>query len=131
MKLISWFLPRQWCRWLRPRRARSRPVWWSIKRATAALPSSILCGKVIADVAENGITGHEVAASPDGGWRLCHLRQFGRGQPGTDGANIVVVDVASHKIVGNIAFDHGVRPHCAVFGRRTDCSTSRRRSTAQ
>jgi len=74
-------------------------------------------GKVVADVAENGITGHEVAGSPDG--RLAFVPIYGNsgvGKPGTDGRNIVVVDVAAHKIVGNIAFDHGVRPHCAVFG---------------
>jgi DNA-binding beta-propeller fold protein YncE len=76
-----------------------------------------VAGKVIADVAENGITGHEVATTPDG--RLAFVPIYGNsgvGKPGSDGANIVVVDVASHKIVGNIAFDHGVRPHCAVFG---------------
>jgi DNA-binding beta-propeller fold protein YncE len=76
-----------------------------------------VAGKVIADVAENGTTGHEVAASPDG--RLAFVPIYGNsgvGKPGTDGANIVVVDVATHKVVGNIAFDHGVRPHCAVFG---------------
>ena len=74
-------------------------------------------GKVIADVAENGITGHEVAASPDG--KLAFVPIYGNsgvGKPGTDGRNIVVIDVAAHKIVGNIQFDHGVRPHCAVFG---------------
>lgn len=74
-------------------------------------------GKVIADVPENGITGHEVAASPDG--RLAFVPIYGNsgvGKPGTDGKNIVVVDVAAHKVVGNIPFDHGVRPHCAVFG---------------
>ncbi len=73
--------------------------------------------KVIADVAENGITGHEVAGSPDG--RLAFVPIYGNsgvGRPGTDGKNIVVIDVAAHKIVGNIQFDHGVRPHCAVFG---------------
>jgi DNA-binding beta-propeller fold protein YncE len=76
-----------------------------------------VAGKVIADVAENGITGHEVAASPDG--RLAFVPIYGNsgvGKPGTDGTNIIVVDVAAHKVVGNIAFDHGVRPHCAVFG---------------
>jgi DNA-binding beta-propeller fold protein YncE len=74
-------------------------------------------GKVIANVAENGITGHEVAGSPDG--RLAFVPIYGNsgvGKPGTDGNNIVVVDVAAHKLVGNIQFDHGVRPHCAVFG---------------
>ena len=76
-----------------------------------------VAGMVIADVAENGTTGHEVAASPDG--RLAFVPIYGNsgvGKPGTDGNNIVVVDMATHKIVGNIAFDHGVRPHCAVFG---------------
>ena len=74
-------------------------------------------GKVIADVAEGGITGHEVAGSPDG--RLAFVPIYGNsgvGKPGTDGKNIVVVNVATGKIVGNIEFDHGVRPHCAVFG---------------
>lgn len=74
-------------------------------------------GKVIANVAENGTTGHEVAATPDG--RLAFVPIYGDsgvGKPGTDGTNIVAVDVAAHKIIGNIAFSHGVRPHCAVFG---------------
>jgi DNA-binding beta-propeller fold protein YncE len=74
-------------------------------------------GTVIANVAENGITGHEVAGSPDG--RLAFVPIYGNsgvGKPGTDGNNIIVVDVAAQKLVGNIQFDHGVRPHCAVFG---------------
>jgi len=74
-------------------------------------------GNVIANVAENGITGHEVAGSPDG--RLAFVPIYGNsgvGKPGTDGNNIVVVDVEAQKLVGNIQFDHGVRPHCAVFG---------------
>ena len=74
-------------------------------------------GNVIANVAENGITGHEVAGSPDG--RLAFVPIYGNsgvGKPGTDGNNIVVVDVAASKVVGNIQFDHAVRPHCAVFG---------------
>ena len=76
-----------------------------------------VAGKVIANVAEGGVTGHEVAASPDG--KLAFVPIYGNsgvGKPGTNGQNIVVVDVAAHKIVGNIQFDHGVRPHCAVFG---------------
>jgi len=74
-------------------------------------------GKMIADVAENGVTGHEVAASPDG--RLAVVPIYGNsgvGSPGTDGRNIVVIDIASQKVVGNIEFSHGVRPHCPVFG---------------
>ena len=76
-----------------------------------------VAGKVIADVPENGTTGHEVAASADG--RLAFVPIYGNsgvGKPGTDGKNIVVVDVATSKVVGNIQFDHGVRPHCAVIG---------------
>ena len=75
-----------------------------------------VAGKVIADVAEGGITGHEVAASPDG--RLAFVPIYGNsgvGRPGSDGDNIAVVNVAAHRIVGNLTFDHGVRPHCAVF----------------
>ena len=74
-------------------------------------------GTVLASVAEGGITGHEVAGSPDG--KLAFVPIYGNsgvGKPGTDGRNIVAIDIASQKIVGNISFDHGVRPHCAVFG---------------
>jgi len=76
-----------------------------------------VAGKVIADVAEGGVTGHEVAASPDG--KLAFVPIYGNsgvGKPGTDGRKIDVIDVAAHKVVGAIDFDHGVRPHCAVFG---------------
>ena len=74
-------------------------------------------GAVIASVEEGGVTGHEVAGSPDG--KLAVVPIYGNsgvGKPGTDGKNIVVIDIASKKIVGNIEFDHGVRPHCPVFG---------------
>ena len=76
-----------------------------------------VAGKVIASVPEDGTTGHEVAGSPDG--RLAFVPIYGNsgvGKPGTDGKNIVVIDVAARKVVANIPFDHGVRPHCAVFG---------------
>jgi YVTN family beta-propeller protein len=74
-------------------------------------------GRVLASVQENGITGHEVAASPDG--RLAFVPIYGNsgvGKPGTDGRTIAVIDLASRKIAGTIQFNHGVRPHCAVFG---------------
>ncbi len=74
-------------------------------------------GQQIATVAEGGITGHEVVASPDG--RTAFVPIYGNsgvGKPGTDGANIVVIDIASRKVTGNIDFGHGVRPHCAVIG---------------
>src|SRR5215469_13230405 len=74
-------------------------------------------GRQIATVPENGITGHELVASPDG--RTAFVPIYGNsgvGRPGTDGQKIDVIDVRTHKIIGEIDFGHGVRPHCAVFG---------------
>lgn len=74
-------------------------------------------GKVLASVPEGGTTGHEVTASADG--RLAFVPIYGNsgvGKPGTDGQNIAVIDLAVHKVVGNIAFNHGIRPHCPVIG---------------
>jgi YVTN family beta-propeller protein len=74
-------------------------------------------GKVLASVPEGGITGHEVIASPDG--KLAFVPIYGNsgvGKPGTDGTDIAVIDIASHKVVGKIGFDHGIRPHCPMIG---------------
>jgi YVTN family beta-propeller protein len=74
-------------------------------------------GQQIATVAEGGTTGHEVAASPDG--KTAYVPIYGNsgvGKPGTDGRNMVAIDIASRKVVGNVDFGHGVRPHCAVIG---------------
>jgi YVTN family beta-propeller protein len=74
--------------------------------------------KEIASIPENGITGHEVAASPDG--RTAYVPIYGDsgvGKPGTDGSNMVVIDLPSRKIVGNVDFGHGVRPHCAIYDK--------------
>jgi YVTN family beta-propeller protein len=74
-------------------------------------------GKQIATVAEGGNTGHEVVASPGG--RIAYVPIYGDsgvGKPGSDGNNLVVIDIASRKVIGNIEFGHGVRPHCPVFG---------------
>ena len=73
-------------------------------------------GRLIATVAENDNTGHEVAASPDG--RTAYVPIYGNsgvGKPGTDGHTLLVVDIDTRKIVSNIDFGHGVRPHCPVF----------------
>ncbi|MGB6192959.1 MAG: cytochrome D1 domain-containing protein [Terracidiphilus sp.] len=73
-------------------------------------------GSVLASVDEGGVTGHEVAASPDG--RLAFVPIYGNsgvGKPGTNGTKIDVIDIAAHKIVGAITFDHGIRPHCPVI----------------
>lgn len=74
-------------------------------------------GTQIGEVPEGGITGHEVAASPDG--RTAFVPIYGNsgvGKPGTDGRKIDVISLETRKVTGNIDFDHGVRPHCAVFG---------------
>jgi YVTN family beta-propeller protein len=70
----------------------------------------------LAAVPEGGITGHEVASSPDG--RIAYVPIYGNsgvGRPGTDGRNMVVIDIAARRVIGNVDFGHGVRPHCAVF----------------
>jgi YVTN family beta-propeller protein len=74
-------------------------------------------GAQVATVAEDGVTGHELVASPDG--RVAYVPIYGNsgvGKPGTDGRNMVVTDIATRKVVGNVDFGRGVRPHCAVFG---------------
>jgi DNA-binding beta-propeller fold protein YncE len=74
-------------------------------------------GTVLASVPEGGITGHEVIASPDG--RFAYVPIYGNsgvGKPGTDGTNLVVIDIAAQKVVGNLDFGHGVRPHMPIFG---------------
>lgn len=74
-------------------------------------------GQQVATVAEGGITGHEVAASPDG--RFAYVPIYGNsgvGKPGTDGTSMVVIDIDGRKVSGVVDFGRGVRPHCAVFG---------------
>src|SRR5205809_5103492 len=74
-------------------------------------------GRQVATVAEGGTTGHELAASPNGGIAYVPIYgDSGVGKPGTDGRNIVVIDIGARKVIGNVDFGHGVRPHCAVFG---------------
>jgi len=76
-----------------------------------------VAGKVVASVPENGNTGHEVTASPDG--RLAYVPIYGDsgvGKPGTNGRNMVVIDIATHTVVGDVDFGHEVRPHLPVFG---------------
>jgi DNA-binding beta-propeller fold protein YncE len=79
----------------------------------------VAAGKQVAEVAEGGVTGHEVIASRDG--KLAYVPIYGNsgvGMPGTDGSNMVVIDLASRKVVGNVDFGKGVRPHCPLFGPR-------------
>jgi len=71
----------------------------------------------IAAVPLNGVTGHEVVASPDGTRAYVPIYgNSGVGKPGTDGQTLAVVDLKTHAVVGTLDFGHGVRPHDPVFG---------------
>lgn len=73
-------------------------------------------GKQVSTVPEGGTTGHELTASPDG--KFAYVPIYGNsgvGKPGTDGTNMVVIDLATKKIVGNLDFGHAVRPHLPMF----------------
>jgi DNA-binding beta-propeller fold protein YncE len=76
-----------------------------------------VAGRQIAAVAEDGVTGHELVASPDGKRAFVPIYgNSGVGHPGTDGSLLRVIDVAARQIVGTVDFGKGVRPHCAVMG---------------
>lgn len=71
----------------------------------------------IAIIPEGGVTGHEVAVSPDG--RRAFVPIYGNsgvGLPGSNGRKIAVIDLAARRVAHTIDFGRGVRPHCAVFG---------------
>jgi DNA-binding beta-propeller fold protein YncE len=77
-------------------------------------------GKQVATVPVDGVTGHEVAASPDG--KTAYVPIYGDsgvGRPGTDGTKISVIDLPSRKLVHTIDFGRGVRPHCAIYDRNS------------
>jgi YVTN family beta-propeller protein len=74
-------------------------------------------GQQVAAIAEGGVTGHEVTASPDG--RFAYVPIYGNsgvGKPGTDGSKLVIIDIVARKVAGEIDFGRGVRPHCPMFG---------------
>jgi YVTN family beta-propeller protein len=74
-------------------------------------------GRQIATVVEGGVTGHEVAASPDGKRAFVPIYgNSGVGMPGTDGSTLAVIDLSERKVIRTIDFGHGVRPHCSIFG---------------
>jgi YVTN family beta-propeller protein len=78
-----------------------------------------VAGRQIATVTEDGVTGHEVAASPDGTRAFVPIYgNAGVGKPGTDGRLLRVMDLTTRQVVGALDFGKGVRPHCAVFGPR-------------
>lgn len=74
-------------------------------------------GRQLAEVSEGGVTGHEVAASPDG--RTAYVPIYGNsgvGKPGTDGRTMAVINLGERRILKTLDFGRPVRPHCAVFG---------------
>ncbi len=74
-------------------------------------------GSEVGRVRESGVTGHEVAASPDGRTAFVPIYgDSGVGQPGSDGQELDVIDIASRQRVATIEFPKPVRPHCAQFG---------------
>jgi YVTN family beta-propeller protein len=74
-------------------------------------------GLQVGMVPENGTTGHEVAATPDGKRAFVPIYGSGGvGTKGTDGQLIRVIDLAKREIVGTIDFGKPVRPHRPLFG---------------
>jgi YVTN family beta-propeller protein len=76
-------------------------------------------GQELGAVAVGGVTGHEVAASPDGktAWVPIYGNS-GVGSPGTDGSTISVIDLHNRKQVGTIKLGRPSRPHCAIFNAK-------------
>jgi YVTN family beta-propeller protein len=73
-------------------------------------------GKEVARVPEGIVAGHEVATSLDG--KIAYIPIYGDssvGDPGSDGREMLAIDLSSHKVVGRMDFGHGVRPHCIVM----------------
>lgn len=72
--------------------------------------------KQVAVIPEDGVTGHELAASPDGKFAYVPIYgDAGVGKVGSDGQLMRVIDLAKRAIVGTVDFGKGVRPHCAVY----------------
>ncbi|MHB1698671.1 MAG: cytochrome D1 domain-containing protein [Acidobacteriaceae bacterium] len=72
--------------------------------------------KQIVAIPVGGVTGHEVAVSPDG--RTAYVPIYGDsgvGKPGTDGSTMSVIDLATRKVTATVDFGHGVRPHKPVL----------------
>jgi YVTN family beta-propeller protein len=73
-------------------------------------------GREMAKVLEGDITGHEVATSADG--KIAYVPIYGNssvGEPGSDGQQLIAIDIASHKVINRLIFEHPVRPHCVVL----------------
>ena len=78
-----------------------------------------VAGQTVATLPEDGVTGHEVVASPDGKRAFVPIYgNSGVGKAGTDGQLLRAIDLATRKVTGTVDFGKGVRPHCAVIGPR-------------
>jgi DNA-binding beta-propeller fold protein YncE len=76
--------------------------------------------KQIATIAEEGVTGHELATSLDGKRVFVPIySDTGVGKVGTDGQLMRVIDLEKRAIVGTVDFGKGVRPHCPVMCRKS------------
>jgi DNA-binding beta-propeller fold protein YncE len=67
-----------------------------------------------------GVWGHEIATSGDG--RTAYMPIYGStgvGIPGIDGHELLVIDIKSRRILADVDFGHGVRPHLPVFDPAT------------
>lgn len=72
--------------------------------------------KPVAKIAEGAVTGHEVIASADG--KTAYVPIYGDsgvGKPGSDGTEMVVIDLATMEVKNKVDFGHGVRPHCPMI----------------
>jgi YVTN family beta-propeller protein len=79
-----------------------------------------VAGKMFATVPEDGVTGHEVVASPDGTRAFVPIYgDAGVGRPGTDGQLIRVIDLEKRAIIATLDLGKGLRPHCAVMGLKS------------
>jgi DNA-binding beta-propeller fold protein YncE len=59
-----------------------------------------------------GVHGHEIAVTADGKTAFLPIYgSVGVGKPGIDGHEMLVIDLASRKIVDQVDWGHGVRPH--------------------
>jgi DNA-binding beta-propeller fold protein YncE len=77
-----------------------------------------VAAREVATVAEKvvGVNGHEIAVSLDG--RTAFVPIYGSsgvGKPGIDGHDMLVIDIPSRSVVGDVDFGHGVRPHLPVM----------------
>jgi DNA-binding beta-propeller fold protein YncE len=74
-------------------------------------------GRRLARIEESGVTGHEVAVSPDG--RTAYVPIYGDsgvGRAGSDGRTIDVIDIPSGTRTATIDLGRAERPHHPVFG---------------